>query len=315
VRKVSYWHSIMKRFHVNVGARALAQRNSVPALLYLFTSATFTSAGVSGQTGPTLAQCKTAYSTAGYSWAATYLDMTTQGYQLWTVPKTGSYTVRAAGAAADAADVTYSKGAIIQTTLSLKVGDKLQILVGQQGLRYYPYDSGGGGGSFVASGSTPATGVCLVAAGGGGGTYDVNNSVALNNGTNSTSGNNGVDGTGGNGGTSGGGGTTRSIYTGGGGGFTGNGGSGTGLANSGGLSFINGGTGGSTTALSSGGFGGGGGTEGGGASGRGGGGGGYSGGGAGGSGLQGGGGGGSFPSGATYIGTNTGDGYVIITAA
>jgi hypothetical protein len=279
--------------------------------LYAFTSFTFTPAGATGRNGPTLSAAVSAYTaTAPWVTNTSYFNMTTQGYQLWTVPRTGSYTVRAAGAASGTSASGFGYGAIIQTTLSLTKGQVLQLLVGQMGL-VWADDGGGGGGSFVASGLTPASGVCLVAAGGGGGSINSSNGELRNNGTNATSGNNNGGGTGG--GTSGNGGTGGSNL-GGGGGFIGNGQTGTTPpANSGGLSFINGGTGGNTnTTLAFGGFGGGGGSFGSGA--QGGGGGGYSG-GAGATSSAGGGGGGSFPAGATFIGaTNTGQGYVIITA-
>jgi hypothetical protein len=279
--------------------------------LYAFTTFTFTPAGATGRNGPTLSAAVSAYTaTAPWVTNTSYFNMTTQGYQLWTVPQTRSYTVRCAGAASGTSASGFGYGAIIQTTLNLTKGQVLQLLVGQKGL-VASNDGGGGGGSFVASGLTPATGVCLAAAGGGGGSSSPSTGALHNNGTNSTSGNNSGFGTGG--GTSGGGGSAIGGNLGAGGGFTGNGETGAAPpANSGGLSFINGGTGGNTNGTAFGGFGGGGGTFGSGANG--GGGGGYSG-GAGAANLFGGGGGGSFPAGATFIGaTNTGQGYIIITA-
>ena len=280
--------------------------------LYAFTTFTFTPAGATGRNGPTLSAAVSAYTaTAPWVTNTSYFNMTTQGYQLWTVPQTGSYTVRAAGAGSAANSSGFGLGAIIQTTLSLTKGQKIRILVGQRGrssgVSLEP--SGGGGGSFVASGLTPATGVVLVAAGGGGGSSDPSTGLGNNNGTNTTSGRNGAGGDGGGGGSSGDGGGGAG-YSGGGGGFTGNGYNGGFAPNTVGLSFINGGTGGDYAGIPVGGFGGGG-------SGLyGGGGGGYSGGGsASDSAGSSAGGGGSFPAGATFIGaTNVADGYVIITA-
>jgi len=280
--------------------------------LYAFTTFTFTPAGATGRNGPTLSAAVSAYTaTAPWVTNTAYFNMTTQGYQLWTVPQTRSYTVTCAGAAGGFfTDYGSSYGAIIRTTLSLTKGDKIQLLVGQRGTPNS--ESGGGGGSFVASGLTPATGVCLVAAGGGGGIYESAPSAsATTNGTNSTTGNSSTNGAAG--GSAGSGGVGLNTYAGAGGGFTGNGGSGSSFPGSGGLSFINGGTGGSTEYGGVGGFGGGGG--GGNTSQSGGAGGGYSGGGCG-SGVRSfGGGGGSFPAGATFIGaTNTGQGYITIAA-
>jgi len=235
--------------------------------------------------------------------------MTTTGYQLWTVPATRSYIIRCAGAG-----TANGLGIIIETTVNLTQGQKIQILVGQQGIRYQTGSSGGCGGSFVASGSTPATGVVLVAAGGGGGTENPSSGGFVANATTSTTGNTSSDGTGAGGSSGGGGSGSSSGWGGGGGGFTGNGTDATYQVNSRGFSFVNGGLGGTTATTADGGFGGGAGTHG--NTGGGGGGGGYSGGGGSGQTNTGlGGGGGSYPSGATNIGTNSGPGYVIITAA
>ena len=307
----------MKRFRRTVIANALARRNGVPPPLYVFTSATFTPAGATGRNGPTLAQCRTAYSSTGYTWAATYLDMTTQGYQLWTVPKTGSYTVTCAGAASPKIYGEVGKtGAIVQVTLDLIKGDILQLLVGQQGVSPgAAVPDGGSGGSFIASGVTPASGVCLVAAGGGGGgeayLTTANNQ---NPGVSTTSGGQGLALLGGTNGS--GGGRAQGSSTGG-GGFIGNGADSLTAGVAGGLSFQNGGTGGDSLGFGAyGGFGGGGGAR---TFGSGGGGGGYSGGQGGGLGGSAGqfrsGGGGSFYPGGTYVsGLNTGDGYITITA-
>jgi len=311
----------MKRFRERMIANALARRNGVPPLfLYVFTTATFTSAGVIGQTGPTLAQCRTAYSTAGYTWASTFLDMTTQGYQLWTVPKTGDYVVRCAGASIyTLSGGGYGKGIIIETTLSLTKGDQIQLLVGQRGTPVNAGASetnGAGGGSFVASGTTPAAGVCLVAAGGGGSFRQDSAAGAVSqNAVATTSGAAGTGAASTAGGTAGSGGNNGGYSSGGGGGgFIGDGND-SGITDTlpyKGISFRNGGLGGNYNGSSSGGFGGFGGGAGGGVMfTQGNGGGGYSGGGIG---NIGGGGGGSFPSGATTIGLNTGDGYITITA-
>ena len=66
--------------------------------LYAFTGYTFTPAGAVGASGPSLAQIRSAAATAGQTWAATYLGMSTAGVQEWTVPTTGSYTIDCVGA-------------------------------------------------------------------------------------------------------------------------------------------------------------------------------------------------------------------------
>ena len=283
--------------------------------LYAFTNFTFTNAGATLRYGPTLTQCQTAY--AGTSWATggTYLTMTTQGYQLWTVPTTGTYTVVCAGAAAATnPSAAYGYGAIIATTLSLSIGQQIQILVGHMGQASYNYQyAGGGGGTFFASGTTPAGGSCLVAGGGGGG-WSSTGSGTNQNGSSTTSGKASSDGYAG--GTNGYGGAVGSSWGHSGAGFIGNGldsaTSQPGTVAT--LSFINGGVGGYDP------YGGYVGVFGGGSAmnygyGCGGGGGGYSGGAGAGAGNGGsGGGGGSFPSGATLIGYNQGFGYVYVYA-
>jgi hypothetical protein len=128
--------------------------------LYNFPSTfTFTSAGVGiSQYGPTLSQCRTAYSS--YAWTqntvGNYLNMTTQGIQEWTVPFTGSYVITAGGAQAN----NGGRGAYMTGTFSLTKGTIVNIVVGQQGSSY-----SGGGGSFVYMNSS---GTLLIAAGGGG---------------------------------------------------------------------------------------------------------------------------------------------------
>jgi len=291
------------------------------SVLYTFTGTlTFTPAGAVQRFGPTLLQCTTAYSAFG-PWIrnTAYFNMTTQGYQLWTVPSTRTYTVVCAGAATFNPSNGYGYGAIITTTISLTKGQIIQILVGQMGGQYSPKSSGGGGGSFVASGITPATGVCLIAAGGGGGFYTTSSTGASGqNASLTTSGNSSGDGQ--LGGTAGNGGSAVD-YAQGGSGFIGNGVTPSNFSSYGGgsFSFQNGGTGGSSPFNGFGGFGGGGGiwaVQGGG------GGGGYSGGGgAGGSAGQDissntyGGGGGSYCSTTITSSsvTNTGQGYVSIT--
>lgn len=76
------------------------------------------------------------------------------GYQLWTVPETGSYFIEAAGARGGSAKYTGAPGALISGTFLLTKGSKLWICVGQIGSDGNSGTSdlmgaGGGGGSFV----------------------------------------------------------------------------------------------------------------------------------------------------------------------
>ena len=315
--------------------------------LYPFSTFTFTNAEVTGRFGPTLGNCLSSYDTISNSWLnnTAYFNMLTQGYQLWTVPRTGTYKIRVAGASAGGAmtggtpklpyTVGFADGAVIESAnVSLTQGQKLQILVGQQGIMYSNVSSGGGGGTFVVNytGNTNTIGDAIMVAGGGSGchinttqpviTYKGSNgNVAQAIGNDSSAGAKGGNLTlaGGTypymGGRSGG-------WTGGGGGLLADGQAAT-ISDVGkkGNAFINGGVGGNANTLNSilgtawGGFGGGGGSHG--NSGGGGGAGGYCG-GAGGdqsSNQATGGGGGSFSvmPGYTQVGQNRGQGYCIIT--
>lgn len=133
------------------------------ASLYSFTTHTFTNCSATGNTGPTQANCRSAYSTTWDESDANYT--VTNGIQLWTVPVSGTYRVRAIGATGGGySGGFYGYGASIQGEFSLTQGETLKVLVGQQGLAVSSYGQGGGGGSFVTRSNNSA----LVIAGGGG---------------------------------------------------------------------------------------------------------------------------------------------------
>ncbi len=140
--------------------------------LFSFTSHTFTNCGRTGINGPSLSQCRSAYST---SWDEdpAYFNMTMTGIQRWTVPADGTYRITCAGAMGGRG--TYGEGgtgAEIRADFTLTRGEILNILVGQEGTDgyYSDYLGGGGGGSFVWRDSPE---VLLIAAGGGGGGGDI----------------------------------------------------------------------------------------------------------------------------------------------
>lgn len=153
------------------GASGLEWQQAVDTrdVLYDFATHTFTNAGKTGRTGPTLAQCKTAYA-AAVQWInnAAWFGVTATGIQEWTVPVTGYYRIRARGASryfgvtASAPDTRPETDAVFR----LLKGDKLRIAVGQLG--YYPPNVGlpisGSGGTFVQSAEQG-----LLAVGGGAG--------------------------------------------------------------------------------------------------------------------------------------------------
>ena len=143
--------------------------------LYSFTTQTFTNAGVTGRFGPTLAQCRTAYTASSWTANSLYFNMTTQGYQLWTVPATGVYNFLLYGSRAgiypgQSTTGGLGFGASVQARLSLTSNQVITIICGSYtdatnnaNINSY-IGLGGGGGTFVSNGST-----LLLAAGGGGG--------------------------------------------------------------------------------------------------------------------------------------------------
>lgn len=223
--------------------------------LYSFSNFTFTNAGVTGRNGPTLAQVQSSYIAANptQTWTqnTSFLNMTTQGIQRWTVPATGNYTITVLGAKGGLGRVGVSgNGARMIGTFALTQSNVIQIMVGQMGTNGSDQGGGGGGSFVVHSDGTPL----IIAGGGGGGQTNgtlVGGDAA---GTTSTTGNSGSSISGntpGSGGTGGAGGNRATApNTGasgaGGGGLTGNGQNG--WTSSpfafGGLSFSNGGVGG-----------------------------------------------------------------------
>jgi hypothetical protein len=201
--------------------------------LYSFDSFTFNNASATGKSGPSLSSLLSSYNTSAYPWLnnINYFNAT-GGIQLWTVPKTGTYRITAAGAVGGrgryVTDVG-GQGAIMQGDFNLSFGQKIKILVGQGGnTGGSVFVSGnGGGGTFVVNNTVgvASTSNILVIAGGGGGNYENGGSVA-GNGNAKTSDPAGGGATGGNGS--------------GGGGFLTDGG----ISPYSGKSFLNGGTGG-----------------------------------------------------------------------
>ncbi len=123
--------------------------------LYTLTSNThtFTSGGVTGATGPTITQLRTAYTTAS-AWRDTYLRQGDyQGYQDWTVPVSGTYefNVRGASGFDGNGSGTPGRGAIVQGRVQLTKGETITIVVGQRGAGPATGNTwgGSGGGTFV----------------------------------------------------------------------------------------------------------------------------------------------------------------------
>ena len=308
-------------------AKGFGLGTSKPSL-YEFTSHTFTSAGVTGRTGPNLAQLQSAYSSATWAQNTLNLNMSSQGIQEWRVPATGNYYIDAYGSGSGTDSGGFvGPGARIADTFALTEGEIIKIVCGQKGPTNSSSASGGGGGTYVVKSPYNTNLSILVIAGGGGGPEGSPGQPALTYANTTKNGQNGrnegsLNGDGGGaGGTDGNGGGTASSSNcgGGGGGFFSNGTFNNPMGAQGGFAFVNGSNGGGTPNASAyGGFGGGGASYGNGGGPAGGGG--YSGGGGGDNvgGSSGGGGGSYFDNGLninriTTQNANTNNGYVVIT--
>jgi len=131
-------------------------------------TAEFTTLGTEGRTGPTT--LGTYYHGKPHQSQVQLIN----GYQLWTIPYNGRYTMEAFGAASypqtypDASDHKgyFGKGAMMSGEFKLKQGESLLILIGQQPQQ--SHFNGGGGGTFITLGNDRKTSIPLLVAGGGG---------------------------------------------------------------------------------------------------------------------------------------------------
>ncbi|XP_019615446.1 PREDICTED: LOW QUALITY PROTEIN: ALK tyrosine kinase receptor-like [Branchiostoma belcheri] len=94
----------------------------------------FTTCGAKGPYGPTQAQCDTEYK---YKTVEVMVpgEGPLQGIQIWTIPETEVYSISAygAGGGVGAKNTEQSQGAYIKEKFNLTAGQKLYILVGQEG--------------------------------------------------------------------------------------------------------------------------------------------------------------------------------------
>jgi len=155
--------------------------------LYTFTSHTFTNCGQQGRDGPTLSSMYDTYS--GITWVnnTEFFNSLQQGYQIWTVPKTGNYQIKAYGAKGGNGASTQNMmglGAWTQGNFSLTLGTKITIIVGQKGSSSqtgYSWGGGGGGGATWVLLDEGGGGHLYCVAGGGGGEKDCNQDNTLVN--------------------------------------------------------------------------------------------------------------------------------------
>jgi hypothetical protein len=160
------------------------QLSGTPAL-YEFTEAYFTVSrtltnsysSTTHRYGPTQTQVRswlsgTSNGGGNHSWANTYVDCPQDGYQRWTIPKTGKYTITARGAHSGHTDSPddYMRGVTVIADFNLVAGEKLILAVGQ-GVPNYDGDhcNGGAGASWVMSGDAIGTCIPLIVANGAGG--------------------------------------------------------------------------------------------------------------------------------------------------
>jgi len=151
--------------------------------LYAFTSHTFTNGGQTGRTGPSLSQLRTAYASESWELNTNFFNIKAgsyTGFQLWTVPVTGTYSIEAKGASGGFGDTTSKlpgRGAHIKANFVLTKSTKIVIIVGQAGSsqtgRTNNVGGGGGGATWVLKDVANAPFASLndvyMAAGGGAG--------------------------------------------------------------------------------------------------------------------------------------------------
>ena len=175
----------MSFFGMGGGAASPGNFTTGGAGLYDFSSFTFTNGSGAGKSGNSLPQFLAAYDTSTYTWLndTDFYTSPQPGFQLWTVPEDGNYTIQVKGASGGS--VSYpgtpnnffnaqgGGGATITGTFTLTSGDKILIIVGQHGTPYSSNSSGGGagggGGTFVLTENASANSDIYIIAGGGGG--------------------------------------------------------------------------------------------------------------------------------------------------
>lgn len=151
--------------------------------------AKFTNLGATGRFGPT--------SIGNYSGQDHEGQVTLEsGIQIWTVPYTANYRIEAVGASGGYDNKPNSRsyrgrGARMIGIFPLNSGDRIKILVGQEGgINLKSQSSGGGGGSFVVKYDNNP----LIIAGGGCGINNADQHYSTSDGSTSTSGNSGHGG-------------------------------------------------------------------------------------------------------------------------
>ena len=153
---------------------------AIISFLYTFSKHTFTYANrtiatYAPRAGPTFAEMKTAYASEIWEENPAWFNSTTRGFQIWTVPRDGTYRIIAKGGRGGSYNATKDGlGGEIEARFVLTKGTKLVIIVGEKAASPTNQNGGGGGGgaSWVLKEnfqSTDLTDIYVIAGGGGGG--------------------------------------------------------------------------------------------------------------------------------------------------
>ena len=151
-----------------------------PPGLYSFTSHTFTSCGGDSRYGPQLSDALATYGNISPWNDINLFNIAIRGFQLWTVPETGTYRITARGArggeessSAGSYNNTPGSGGAVRADIALTVNTQVVFIVGQtppQSTGNYRSGSGGGATWVLKPGGgyTNNNDVYMVAGGGGG---------------------------------------------------------------------------------------------------------------------------------------------------
>lgn len=162
----------LSTFLVAITGVTLTPTSAEAALAYSFDSWTFTPCGATGRSGPSLADCQTAYSSSSFASNSSYFMTDGYGMQMWKPPVAGNYTIELAGAGGGGSNG--GKGHVYQYSINIAANSWVCFQVGQKGVTATNFsDTGGGGGSTTINTSNTSTTSCsatyFVGGGGGGG--------------------------------------------------------------------------------------------------------------------------------------------------
>ena len=147
--------------------------------LYPFTSHTFTPCNGDSRYGPQLSDALSTYGNISPWDNTNFFNIVTRGFQLWTVPKTGTYRITARGARGGEASSSYApyittpgSGGSVRADIALTINTQVVFIVGQtppESTGDFRSGSGGGATWVLKPGAyTDNDDVYMVAGGGGG---------------------------------------------------------------------------------------------------------------------------------------------------